>query len=154
MKKILIALFVLPLIFACSSDDNKELDKALIGIWRDATYSTEVDVEPSEFNDIASKWLLSMGDFHEIEIEYNISGDVTYTIVPNNISFDYTGWTKGNTLIMAQWGKIIQQAQYSVSNGCLITKQDAKKHMIKHFEEMGEKIKVNKAVLITTMKAK
>ena len=150
MKKILIALFVLPFIFACSSDDSKELDKALVGIWGDTTYTT--DVEPSELKEKVSEWILS--DTDPLIFEFKASGDLTYTNMTDRESYNYKVWTEGNTLFIAENGKTLSQVQYSVKDDTFVMKEDMRREIIEDFEDMGEKIKVNKAVLVTTMKNK
>ena len=149
MKNILIALFVLPLIFACSSDDNKELDKALVGIWGDATYTTEVDVSPTELSDKASEWIFS--DTDPLIFEFKASGNLTYTNMTDRESYNYKVWTKGDILFIAENGKTLSQVQYSVKDDTFIMKEDMRREVIEDFEDMGEKIKVK---LITTMKKK
>ena len=113
MKNILIALLVLPFIFACSSDDSKELDKALVGIWGDATYTTEVDVEPSELKEKVSEWILS--DTDPLLLEFKASGDLIYTNISDKQSYNYKVWTEGNTLFIDENGKTLSQVQYSLS---------------------------------------
>ena len=152
MKNILLALFVLPLVFACSNDDNKELDKALVGIWGDTTYTTEVDVEPSELKEKVSEWILS--DTDPLLLEFKASGDLIYINMTDKQSYNYKVWTEGNTLFIAENGKTLSQVQYSVNGDTFVMKEDIRREIIEDYEDMGEKIKVNKAVLVTTMKAK
>lgn len=152
MKKILITLFVLPFIFACSSDDNKELDKALVGIWGDATYTTEVDVSPTELSDKASEWILS--DTDPLIFEFKASGDLIYTNMTDKQSYNYKVWTEGDILFIAENGKTLSQVQYSVKGDTFVMKENMRREIIEDFEDMGEEIKVNKAVLVTTMKKK
>lgn len=152
MKKILIALLVLPFIFACSSDDSKELDKALVGIWGDTTYTTEVDVEPSELKEKVSEWILS--DTDPLVLEFKVSGDLTYTNMTDRESYNYKVWTEDNILFITENGKTLSQVQYSVKDDTFVMKEDMRREIIEDFEDMGEKIKVNKAVLVTTMRKK
>lgn len=152
MKKLFTILLIMPLIWACSSDDSKELDKALVGIWGDATYSTEVDVNPTELSDKVSEWILS--DTDPLIFEFKASGDLTYTNMTDKQSYNYKVWTEGNTLFIAENGKTLSQVQYSVKGDTFVMKEDIRREIIEDFEDMGEKIKVNKAVLITVMKAK
>ena len=128
MKKILIALLVLPFIFACSSDDSKELDKALVGIWGDTTYTT--DVEPSELKEKVSEWILS--DTDPLLLEFKASGDLIYTNISDKQSYNYKVWTEGNTLFIDENGKTLSQVQYSVNGDTFVMKEDVKREIIGH----------------------
>ena len=152
MKKILLVLFVLPLVFACSSDDKKELDKALVGTWGDTVHSTEVDVTPTELSDKVSEWILS--DTDPLIFEFKASGDLIYTNMTDKQSYNYKVWTEGGILFIAKNGKTLSQVQYSVKGDTFVMKEDMRREIIEDIEDMGENIKVNRAVLVTTMKKK
>lgn len=63
-------------------------------------------------------------------------------------------WTEGGILFIAENGKTLAQVQYSVKGDTFVIKEDVRREVIEEFEDMGDKIKVNKEVLVTVMKAK
>ena len=135
MKKLFTLLLMVPFLFAaCSSDDDKELDKALVGKWSVKEYKLALDVTPAEAYTAIAKSLQNELGPHEME--FKTDGTHIFTDLVENDVNKGLAWTEKNKLHIKYNDKRTLSVDYRIINNTLELSIDMKAAIMNDLDDI------------------